>query len=568
MSAKGSRNKKRTRPGRAPQSSKGPRPAVDGRPVSGSGPAAAGQAAGGHEPEGQGTPPTTADRPGTGPAPPLNVFRAPSVSPPAGALPLRTFPSSRVSAASGRPVPGAGASPAAAGLSATVPQPSATAPSAAPPRTEADVPTGVGSGAARASAGSSPTVSRPPGATPPGAMAVSTRTVPTALAAGTARREQPVATPRPPFLATDMPDGPVQVMSWNCAQLDGVEPHGLGLTYWFDAAPTGDPYPVSVRFTGRLVSNEGETGSDNAFETVRTLHHVVPGSGRIALTTRVAGIAAGRWEVSARPVVLRGPDGAPPPVLPPGPLPSGSSTGTTAFLPLVKVRAPGVRIGAWPALVGLGFLGALLLQWLLGVQRDLPMGRILLVSVLASLVGLVGAKVYYLLTHREQKVRTLTAGMSVQGFVLAAITALVLGGWWAGVPIGPMLDVSAPGLLLGMTIGRLGCFFGGCCVGRPTASRWGIWSSDRGVGVRRIPVQLFESAMAGTVATATLLAVVLVDPALDGLLFLAGLSAYTFGRQVLFPLRGIPRTTSHGRVMTMVVTGLVLVASVLTAVLA
>ena len=359
-----------------------------------------------------------------------------------------------------------------------------------------------------------------------------------------------------------MPDGPVQVMSWNCSQLDGIEPQGLGLTYWFDAAPSGDPYPVSVRFTGRRVSGDGEAGPKDTFEVVKTIQRVLPGSGRIAMTTRVPGVTPGTWEVTATPGVPRVADGSPAQATPPVPMPRGSSTGTTAFLPVVNVRAPGVRIGAWPALVGLGFVAAMILQWALGVQRDLPVGRILLVSLIASLVGVVGAKTYYLATHRTEKTNALTAGMSVQGFVIAAISVLVLAGWVASIPVGAMLDVSAPGLLLGMTIGRLGCFFGGCCVGLPTASPWGIWSSDRGVGVRRIPVQLFESAMAGTIATLTLLAVILVDPPVGGLLFLAGLSAYTFGRQVLFPLRGIPRKTAQGRLVTMVATGLVLVASV------
>jgi phosphatidylglycerol:prolipoprotein diacylglycerol transferase len=380
---------------------------------------------------------------------------------------------------------------------------------------------------------------------------------------GTAVATAPSLAPaRPPFLAGDMPDGPVQVMSWNCSQVEGMEPQGLGMTYWFDAAPAGDAYPVSVRFTGRRVSGEGNGGGKTTFETVRTIQRVVPGSGRVALTSRVPELSAGTWEVTATPVVLTGADGSPAQPPPPIPMPQGSSSGATAFLPVVNVRAPGVRIGAWPALVGLGFVAAVILQWVLGVQRDLPVGRILLVSLLAGLVGLVGAKVYYLQTHRAEKKRTLTAGMSVQGFVMAAVSVLVLAGWVAGIAVGAMLDVTAPGLLLGMTIGRLGCFFGGCCVGLPTASRWGIWSSDRGVGVRRVPVQLFESAMAGTVATLTLLAVLLLDPAVDGLLFLAGLSAYTLGRQVLFPLRVVPRKTANGRVITAMVTGLVLVASV------
>ncbi len=355
-------------------------------------------------------------------------------------------------------------------------------------------------------------------------------------------------------------------MSWNCSQLDELSPQGLGLTYWFDAAPSGRPYPVTVRFTGRRVSGADPGRGSETFETLRTIPRVLPGSGLIAMTTRVSGVAPGEWAVTAAPVVLLEPDGtrqAEPPV----PLPRGESTGTTAFLPVAKVRAPGVRIGAWPGLVGLGFLLALVLQWVLGTQRDLPVGRMLLVSLLASAVGLAGAKVYYLLTHREDKGGTLRAGMSIQGFVIAMIALLLGGAWATGIPLGPLFDVTAPGLLVGLTVGRLGCFFGGCCVGLPTASRWGIWSSDRGVGVRRIPVQLFESTLAGMLAGATLLAVVLVNPPVDGLFFLAGLSAYTFGRQLLFPLRGIPRKTTHGRVATMIVTGLVLVGSVLALIL-
>ena len=402
---------------------------------------------------------------------------------------------------------------------------------------------------------------KPPAPKPAGIPEGQAQPVP----AGTSVRENP-APSRPPFLATDVPDGPVQVTSYNCSPVEGVEPQGLGVTYWFEAAPDGDPYPVSIRFTGRRVSGGGDPGAKDSFETVRTLDRVIPGSGRIALTTRVPGLAPGTWEVTATPVVLRRPDGASPPP-PRGHVPQGSSTGATAYLPVVKVLAPGVRIGAWPSLVGLGWLVALVVQWLLAGQRGLPTGRVLLVTVLASAIGLAGAKAYYIATHRRTYTSVLRAGMSVQGFVLASISTLLLGGWTAGIPLGPLLDVSAPGLLIGMTIGRLGCFFGGCCAGLPTASRWGIWSSDRSVGVRRIPVQLLEAAVAGTVAAGTLLAVVVSDPEVDGLLFLVGLAAYTFGRQLLFPLRGIPRTTAYGRVGMMVLTGLVIGGSLLVLVL-
>ncbi|TFV91134.1 prolipoprotein diacylglyceryl transferase family protein [Blastococcus sp. CT_GayMR16] len=335
----------------------------------------------------------------------------------------------------------------------------------------------------------------------------------------------------------------------------------MGLTYWFDAAPSGDPYSVAVRFTGRRLPAT-EPGPADSFQITQTLDRVIPGSGRIALTARVPKIAPGEWRVTATPVRDQSDPGAAA-GSPHGPelLPTATATGTTMYLPAVGVCAPGVRMGAWPTLVGLGALVAFVVQGLLAGQRGLPTGRVLLVSVIAALVGVVGAKMYYLATHRQEKAPVLRAGMSVQGFVLAALTTLVLAAWWSNIPLAPMLDASAPGLLFGMSIGRLGCLLGGCCAGRPTASRWGVWSSDRRVGVRRIPVQLMESSMAGAVATATLIAAATVNPTVDGLLLVAGLAAYILGRQLLFPLRGLPRLTSWGRRTTLTLSALVLVVS-------
>jgi phosphatidylglycerol:prolipoprotein diacylglycerol transferase len=115
-------------------------------------------------------------------------------------------------------------------------------------------------------------------------------------------------------------------------------------------------------------------------------------------------------------------------------------------------------------------------------------------------------------------------------------------------------------------VGRVGCLLGGCCVGRPTRSRWGVWSSNRHVGVRRIPVQLMESALAGALALLTVPAVLAWGTSSDGAVFVAAVAAYTAGRQLLFPLREIPRATAHGRVVTLVVAGALSLTAVLVAV--
>jgi len=153
----------------------------------------------------------------------------------------------------------------------------------------------------------------------------------------------------------------------------------------------------------------------------------------------------------------------------------------------------------------------------------------------------------------------------VQGFVIGAITVLALGGALWRLPVGTVLDVTAPALLLGQAIGRIGCFFGGCCTGLPTTSRWGLWSSNRRVGVRRVPVQLMESASAAILAVSSVAVLRFASPSPQGLVFVASLSAYLVVRQLLFPLRGLPRKTAHGRVITLAVASAALIAAGFTA---
>lgn len=356
---------------------------------------------------------------------------------------------------------------------------------------------------------------------------------------------------------------PLQVLDATCGPLSETEPRSLGITYWFDAAP----YPVSIRFTGRRKGVKGRPLPADAFDIVRTVDRVVPGSGRIALTARAPGIAAGEWEVTAAPVTERRHPGGPPPARRPR-LPKGSGVGRDGFAPLVQVQAPGVHVGAWPGLVAVGVVLALVVQGVLASRSGLPELRVLLVSVVASLVGVLGAKVYYLALHRGKSRRWVTTGLCVQGFVLGAVATLFAGGLAVGLPAARLLDVTAPGLLLAMAVGRLGCFFGGCCAGRMTASRWGRWSSDRRVGARRIPTQWVEAGIAFVLGLATLLAMVVGPPEPAGVVFTVGLAAYTLGRQVVFPYRDLPRQTSHGRAAVTVLAVAALVVALVIGVIA
>ena len=373
--------------------------------------------------------------------------------------------------------------------------------------------------------------------------------LPPAPASATPPKAAPTTTNpqvRPPRLALASSSTPVEVSSFNCQALAKVEPQALGVTYWFDAAPDGAHYSVRVHISGRL-RGQPEPGQSQTFTALATVADVVPGSGRIAVTTRILNLQHGIWDVTATPVEPAPKDSPADwmPVTDPR-LPNGTASGTTTFGRLVAVLAPGARLGAWPALVGTGTILALTIQGLLAPHLGLPVQLLLPLSLLACILGLLGAKTYFLATHPAERRNLLTPGMSIQGFVLVAVATLSGGALLLGLSPGAVLDTTAPGLLLGMMVGRLGCLLGGCCAGRPTSSRWGVWSSDRRLGVRRVPVQLLESSLAGVIGALAFAAVFLLEANSGGLVFVAGIAAYTAGRQLLFPLRGIPRTTTYG----------------------
>jgi len=107
-------------------------------------------------------------------------------------------------------------------------------------------------------------------------------------------------------------------------------------------------------------------------------------------------------------------------------------------------------------------------------------------------------------------------GLCIQGFIVAAVAVLIAGLALAGLPVRTFLDISAPGLFFAMAIGRQGCFLHGCCVGRLTASRWGIWASDGRVGGRRAPTQQLESLACLVIGLAALLLVLQARPPAAG----------------------------------------------------
>ena len=358
----------------------------------------------------------------------------------------------------------------------------------------------------------------------------------------------------------------------------------MTVTCWLDPGGDGQPYPVSVSFSGRRAGGRGRPRQGDRFDRVETIDPVVPGSGPVSVTAKVRDVTPGEWVVWARPdagTVRGGPPVRPLPAPAAGrpglmrllwskgnPVVPGNSGTRVMTGPGGYATGPGLVPASWLPLVAVGVVAALSVQAVLAGRAHLSVAAALGVSLAASVAGAGGARAWYVALNRGKVQGIPSQGLCIQGFIVAAVAVLIAGLALAGLPVRTFLDISAPGLFFAMAIGRQGCFLHGCCTGRLTSSRWGIWASDGRLGARRAPTQQLESLACLVIGLAALLPDLQARRPPAGTVFIGAVAAYTVCRQLLFPYRAEPRKTSLGRRASLIAAALVLVADVIVAIVA
>lgn len=122
-------------------------------------------------------------------------------------------------------------------------------------------------------------------------------------------------------------------------------------------------------------------------------------------------------------------------------------------------------------------------------------GEALLIAIICTVIG---SRLAYVVVnwdlYSEVPLNILALWRGGFAFHGALIFAVPAAAWHAGfrrIPLGQLLDLSIPYITLGYAIGRLGCFFNGCCYGHVTEAPWGLVYPTL-EAVPRHPTQLYS----------------------------------------------------------------------------
>jgi prolipoprotein diacylglyceryl transferase len=141
-------------------------------------------------------------------------------------------------------------------------------------------------------------------------------------------------------------------------------------------------------------------------------------------------------------------------------------------------------IRAYALFIVLGIVAACAVTEVRMRRRGAPPYLVLDIAVLAVPLGIVGARVYHVITspdayfgkggHPLDALKIWHGGLGIWG----AVAGGVLGAWiicrMRGIPLAYVADAAAPGLPLAQAIGRWGNWFNNELFGRPTSLPWGL----------------------------------------------------------------------------------------------
>jgi prolipoprotein diacylglyceryltransferase len=213
------------------------------------------------------------------------------------------------------------------------------------------------------------------------------------------------------------------------------------------------------------------------------------------------------------------------------------------------VRWRGVDVSSYLAMLYLGCLAGVLIGAAVAGSYGLEQSRVALVTIILLIPALAGARLWFVVEHwsvyrrdRRRIWRRSEGGSALYGGLLLSLAISVPLLALFEIPYLTFWDAASFTMLVGLIFTRMGCLMNGCCAGRPTAGRLGVWLPDLdGVWERRIPTPLLEVGWAALVLGGA--ALVSADRPFEGAVLISVLAGYGAGRLLLEPTRATAGTS-------------------------
>ncbi len=176
----------------------------------------------------------------------------------------------------------------------------------------------------------------------------------------------------------------------------------------------------------------------------------------------------------------------------------------------VLIKIGPLTIHTYGFLIAISVLLAFIFIYRQSKKYGLPSNKMLDLAFYSILVALLGAKIflfignfsYYIKYPKEILSMARSGGVFQGGLIFGFLFAV----WYLKkhrLPTWKVADIIAPAIALGHSIGRLGCFFAGCCFGRACSLPWGVtFKNEYAHNLTGIPIdypihptQLYEAIL-------------------------------------------------------------------------
>jgi len=138
----------------------------------------------------------------------------------------------------------------------------------------------------------------------------------------------------------------------------------------------------------------------------------------------------------------------------------------------VLLQIGGFSLYSWGMMVALGFVVGIVIALFRAKKDGIPAEFVMDGAMYVIISAMIGARAFYIIGFWSEYKDNLwnifavwEGGMVFYGGLIFAVIALFIWARSKKVPVMKFLDLAAPSVAIGYSIGRIGCFLRGCCFG-------------------------------------------------------------------------------------------------------